>query len=69
MADDCARKITLKFKSTLLVWYREYILDNSAMFSVFPPFYHGVHSAILGWITLIFVFLMHVFAMVRKCDQ
>jgi hypothetical protein len=29
--------------------------------SIYPPFYYGPHSAILGWITLILLLLLHVF--------
>jgi hypothetical protein len=39
------------------------------MFSVFPPFYYGVHNAVLGWVTLLFVLLMHIFALVQRCDR
>jgi cytochrome b561 len=39
------------------------------MFSVFPPFYYGLHSAFLGWVTLLLLFLMHVFAVVQRCDR
>jgi hypothetical protein len=39
------------------------------MFSMFPPFYYGLHNAILGWITLLLLFLMHVFALVLRCDR
>jgi len=39
------------------------------MFSCYPPFYYGLHNAILGWFTFLMVFLMHLFAVVRKCDQ
>lgn len=39
------------------------------MFSVFPPFYYGLHNAILGWVTLLMVLLMHVFALVQRCDR
>lgn len=39
------------------------------MFSVFPPFYYGIHNAVMGWVTLIFVVLMHIFIIVKRCDQ
>ena len=39
------------------------------MFSVYPPFYVGLHSVFMSWVTLFIVFLMHVFVMVRRCDQ
>ena len=39
------------------------------MFSVFPPFYYGLHNAVFGWCTLLMVLLMHIFAMVRKFDK
>lgn len=39
------------------------------MLSCYPPFYFGLHSAILGWVTLLLVFLMHVFAAVTRCDR
>lgn len=38
------------------------------MFSVFPPFYYGLHNAVLGWLTLLIVFLMHLFCFVRRFD-
>ena len=44
-------------------------MDNLAMFSVFPPFYYGTHNAVIGWFTLLLLFLMHVFAMVTRCDR
>ena len=39
------------------------------MFSVLPPFYYGLHNAILGWLTLLMVFFMHLFALISKCDK
>lgn len=36
------------------------------MFSVYPPFYYGPHSAILSWITLIICLLLHIFCIVDK---
>lgn len=38
------------------------------MFSIFPPFYYGLHNAFLGWFSLLFVILMHVFCFVRRWD-
>lgn len=34
---------------------------NPAMVSIYPPFYYGPQSAIMSWITLIIVILLHVF--------
>ena len=42
---------------------------DSAVFSVFPPFYAGMHCAVLGWVALVFIFLMHLFCFVRRCDN
>ena len=36
------------------------------MFSIYPPFYYGPHSAILSWITLIILILLHIFTIVEK---
>jgi cytochrome b561 len=36
------------------------------MFSIYPPFYYGPHSAILSWITLVIAILLHVFCVVDK---
>lgn len=36
------------------------------MFSIFPPFYYGTHSAVLSWFTLIVVVLMHIFCVLDK---
>lgn len=36
------------------------------MFSIYPPFYYGAFNAIIGYITLILVFLMHVFCLTDK---
>lgn len=36
------------------------------MFSIYPPFYYGPHSAILSWITLIIAILLHIFCIVEK---
>ena len=44
------------------------IQPTPAAFSIFPPFYFGIHSVVLGWLTLIVVLLMHIFSFVRKCD-
>lgn len=63
------RAIAGELTSYVLVWRGKYLLSNSAMFSVFPPFYFGLHSVILGWITLLIVFLMHIFAVVHRCDR
>lgn len=34
--------------------------------SIYPPFYYGPHSAILSWITLIVLFLLHLFCVFNK---
>lgn len=39
------------------------------MFSAFPPFYYGLHSAVFAWVTLLLLFLMHLFAVVHRCDR
>lgn len=31
------------------------------MVSIYPPFYYGPHSAVLSWLTLVVVVLLHVF--------
>lgn len=36
------------------------------MFSIYPPFYYGPHCAILSWITLVIILLMHIFCIVEK---
>jgi hypothetical protein len=41
----------------------------AAAFSVFPPFYSGIHSAVLGWFTLVLVVLAHIFCFVRRWDK
>ena len=33
-----------------------------AIFSVYPPDFYGVHSAIFAYVSLIFVVLLHVFS-------
>jgi hypothetical protein len=38
----------------------------SAMFSIYPPFYFGVHSAVLSWLTLVVVLAMHVACIIDK---
>ena len=36
-------------------------MSDIVMVSIYPPFYYGPHSAIMSWITLIILILMHVF--------
>jgi hypothetical protein len=55
--------------SHVLVRCCKYHTHYLAMFSVFPPFYYGLHNVILGWITLVLLFLMHIFAVVQRCDR
>jgi hypothetical protein len=37
-----------------------------AIVSIYPPFYYGPHSAILSWITLLIIILLHIFCIVEK---
>jgi hypothetical protein len=34
-----------------------------AMFSIFPPFFCGTFSAVFSYITLVMVFVMHIFCL------
>lgn len=44
---------------------------NLGMFSIFPPFYYGGFNAVISYITLLVVILMHVFCLTDKkvCDR
>ena len=57
--------------SRVMYWFgiASILIFNEAMFSVFPPFYYGLHNAIMGWVTLLFVVLMHIFSVIKRCDQ
>ena len=68
----------LKIKTTLWLNYlkhREYCTCmrlpvkyylTQGIFSIYPPFYQGAHSAVLAWISFIILLLMHIFCFVNK---
>jgi hypothetical protein len=64
--EPCQAETAGDVEGALPVHNMQYCCRNAAMVSIYPPFYYGPHSAILSWITLIVLFLMHLFCVFNK---